>query len=194
MNFCGNWKFDDKILSIQKNRKIFTCSLIRKNIGIIYNNNLVVSEFDDTVQSAGVGVYNQIGDGSSLYALWASIGAKGHLGSGIALKYDESSEFDGEYNVRYFVQNHDRGSFLVKIGRAENESIYKLSWYKDNANVLHGIGFLIENSLAFAWGSINCKFDFSRFHYCVDSGIERLKRQTIIWDSVKIESNDYVRV
>jgi len=194
MDFCGNWKNNGKILSIQKNEKTLSCSLPRKNIGIIFNNDLVVSEFDDTAHSAGIGVYSPIGDGRSNFALWSSLGTKGQLGSGIALKCDESPGFAGEYNVRYFVGNHESASFLVKIVRAANEGIHKLSWFIDSNIVLHGIGFLINDSLAFAWGSTDRKFDFNRFCCCFDNGKIKLINQKISWDSVNIISNEYIRV
>jgi len=193
MNFCGSWKYNDKIISIKKNDKVFTCSLPRKSIGMLFNNNLVASEFDDTVQSAGICVYSPIGDGSSFYALWSSIGVRGQLGSGIALKRDETTGFVGEFDVRYFLGRNEDGSFSVKIKQIENEGIFKLSWYTDDKKVFHGIGFLIEHSLAFAWGVTDCKFSFSRFCYRVNNDTEKLTRQMVAWDSAKIESEDYFR-
>jgi len=194
VTFCGNWENNGRKIIIQQQEKTFFCSLSQKNIGIIFNNDLIVSEFDDGAQSGGIGVYSPIGDGYSNYALWSSTGIIGQLGSGIALKSDESLGFDGEYNVRYYVGNRDGDSFIVRIGRVGNGSIYKLSWFKENKNTLHGIGFMIENSLAFAWGSIDHKYNFNRFHFCIDNGTEKLIRQTIKWNATKIESNDYIRV
>ncbi|MCL1831356.1 MAG: hypothetical protein FWG45_00420 [Oscillospiraceae bacterium] len=192
-NYCGNWSSNGESLEIQKENKIFTCTLSRNNIGIMFENDLVVSEFDADTKTAGIGVYSQIGDGSSIYALWSSNNIKGQLGSGIALKCDNSTGYVGDYNVQYFIGNQERGSFLVKINKTENEKIYKLFWFLENKNVLHGIGFLIGDSLAFAWGNIECKFDFNKFCYCVDNREERLVRQTVKWDSDKIENIDYIR-
>lgn len=194
MDFCGGWKSNGKVFLIQKNEKTFTCSLPGKNIGLIFNNDLVVSEFEDTAQRAGIGIYSPIGDGGSIYALWSSVSINGQLGSGIGLKCDESPGLEGEYNVRYFVRNQERGLFFAEIERTGNESIYKLSWYVDNKKVLHGIGFLIKGSLAIAWGDINHKFDINRFCYGIENGTEKLKRQTVRWDSLRIESNDYIKV
>ena len=193
MDFCGNWKNNNKIISIERNDKVFTCSLPRKSIGMLFNHDLVASEFDDSVQSAGIGVYSPIGDGSSYYALWSSIGVMGQLGSGIALKCDGTTGFDGAFDVRYFLGGNEDGSFSVEIKRIENEGIFKLSWFTDNKKVFHGIGFLIEHSLAFAWGVTDCKFNFSRFCYHVNNGTEKLTRQMVAWDSVKIESEEFSR-
>jgi len=187
MDFCGSWESNGKVFSIQKDKNIYICSFPRKNIGIIFNNDLMVAEYDETAQSAGIGVYSPIGDGSSLYALWSSTGIRGQLGTGIALKCSESLGYDGEYKVQYFIGNREGSSFLVRIKR-KKDNIYKLAWLSDNKEVLHGIGFLIENSLAFAWGSLDCRFDFNRLYFNVDDETVRLKRQTVTWDSGKIST------
>ena len=51
---------------------------------------------------------------SSIYALWSSVGIKEKLGSGIALKCDESLGFEGEFNVRYFIGNNEGVRFWLK--------------------------------------------------------------------------------
>ena len=190
--FIGKWKCNDELIEITNKNKTYMCSFERANIGIIFRNSLVVSEFDVNVQVGGVGVYSPIGDGSSNFALWSSTKITGLLGSGIALKSDESAEFIGEYSVKYFVRKNEAQSFKVKIEYTENKEIYKLSWYINEQKMLHGIGAMIDDSLAFAWGSTNCKFDFDIFTF-FSNDYEVLKTQTVKWDDTAIHGCDFTR-
>ncbi|MGL6198948.1 MAG: hypothetical protein ACRC3H_08445 [Lachnospiraceae bacterium] len=190
--FVGKWKSPDKIIDIKNNNKSFLCSLDRPNIGINFKKSLVVSEFDENIQVGGVGIYSPIGDGSSYYALWSSTKIAGLLGSGIVRKSDTSTGFIGVYSVTYYVGNSDGSTFNVVIEYEENRDIYKLSWYKEKQKVLHGIGFMLDDSLAFAWGSINCKFDLNVFTLC-DIGSTELKMQSVKWDDNNLCQCDFIR-
>ena len=190
--FIGKWACGNKSIEINSNNKTFVCSLERPNIGIVFKNSLIVSEVDADTLVGGVGVYSPIGDGYSNFALWSSASIPGSLGSGIALKSDESAEFIGEYFVRYFVGNSDSQSFTVKIKHTQNKEIYKLVWHKDGQKILHGIGFMVDDSLAFAWGSTDFQFTFDMFTFCCDD-YNALKMRTVHWDDTKISNYDFVR-
>lgn len=185
-NFLGKWIGKDKTIEITKRNKIFECTFKRNNLGIIFKNSLIFSEFDDDVESGGVGVYSPVGDGSAYFALWSSTRINGLLGSGIALKSDESDDLIGEYTVRYFVGKNEVNSFLVKIECADNKEVYKLAWHKDGQKIFHGIGIMMGESLAIAWGSINCRFDLDICSFA--DNFNSLEMQTIRWDDNKINN------
>ena len=193
-NFCGSWVCGNEKLVVQKNGKTFSCSLPRKNIGIVFDKALVVSEFDNETPSAGVGVYSPIGDGYSISALWSSKETAGRVGSGFALKHDGVPEFIGEYSVKYFEETRESGAFIVKIDATANKNIYKLSWFLEDKNVLHGIGMIVNKSLAFSWGHTDCKLGFSMFSLCEKNNSKWLVRHIVKWDSPKIECCDYINV
>ena len=79
----------------------------------------------------------------------------------------------------------------MKIERVENKDVFKLAWYKDEQRILHGIGFMVDDCLALAWGSTDRKFDFSVLTL---SGIEQteLNMQKVIWDN-NVSSCTFIR-
>ena len=164
-SFCGSWVCAAEKLIIRKDGETFSCSLPRKNLGLVFDQSLVVSEFDEDTASAGVGVYSPIGDGYSNFALWSSMRTIGKLGSGIALKNDGVRGFNGEYAVKYFLEACEAGAFVVKIDVSANKRIYTLSWFLEDKSILHGIGIMFDHNLAFSWGDTNCKLDFSMFSH-----------------------------
>ena len=201
-NFNGRWICDGKLIEITNKNKTFECSLERANIGIKFRNSLIVSEFDEGVEVGGVGAYSPIGDGSSNYALWSDTKRFGLLGSGIARKTYDVNEFIREYSITYyFADNGDSNSInwsvytfdKVKIEHMKNSDIHKLSWYNVKQEALHGIGIMIDDSLVFAYGSLDCKFDFNRLTL---RNIEQteLRVETVKWDSDIIEYSDYIRL
>lgn len=190
--FIGKWTGNDKSIEITNSNKTFECSLARANIGIVFKNSLIISEFDDDVQAGGVGVYSPVGDGSSYFALWSNTRIAGLLGSGIALKSDKSGDFAGEYSVKYFIGKNEVNSYVVNIECAENKEIYKLAWLQEGHKILHGIGIMIEDSLAIAWGSVNCQFDLDIFSFA--DNFNSLKMQTIRWNDNKINSCQLKRI
>lgn len=187
-NFLGKWICNGKSIDIKSvNKKTFVCSFKRSNIGILFNNSLIVSEFDDDVQSGGVGVYSPVGDGSAYAALWSNTKLSGLLGSGIALKSEVSDGIIGEYSVKYFVGKNEVNSFDVMIDYANSKEIYNLAWYKNGQKALHGIGVMIGDSLAIAWGSIACQFDLDILSYNSDHS-DAILMKTIRWNDTKINS------
>ena len=201
-NFNGRWICNGKSIEITNKNKIFECSLKGANIGIKFRNSLIVSEFDEGVKVGGVGAYSPIGDGSSNYALWSDTKRFGLLGSGIARKAYDSNEFIGEYSVTYYFADNNSSNSInwsvytfdkVKVEHTENSEIYKLSWYEEKQEALHGIGVMIDDNLVFAYGSLDCKFDLNILTL---QNIEQteLRVQTVKWDSDIIEYSDYIRV
>lgn len=163
--FCGKWSNTEGAeIEIEEYNRAYKCTLAQNNIGIMYRNSLIVSEFGEGAPMGGIGVYSPVGDGSSLYALWSSTKTGGLLGSGIALKADGKAEFCGDYSVRYFVGDNEAGIFSVTISLTLNPDIYGLLWSVDNREVLHGIGMMAGDGLAFAWGPKAVNFDFTRFY------------------------------
>lgn len=182
--FIGKWNYNNKQIEILKENHTFTTFFKRPSLGISFKDSIIFSEFDENVQVAGIGVYSPVGDGNSLYALWSSIKISGSLGSGIALKSDNTSNLTGEYFVRYFVKNTEVNSFNVKIDKTNNEEVYNLSWFINNQKVLHGIGIMIDNSLVFSWGSTNCLFDLHLFDL-EENNNDKLKLKTVKWNDPK---------
>lgn len=182
--FHGKWNYNENVLEIKNRNKTFHCSFAKENIGITFRDSLFVAEFDDNIMSGGIGVYSPIGDGSSNFALWSSANIIGSLGSGIALKSDDSEQFVGAYSVRYFIGKNETQSFTVKIEPTKNNDIYTLSWFQNEVKVLHGVGTMFGDSLAFAWGSIDYRYHFHAFRFCENDVLEM---QTVKWDSIEIE-------
>ena len=124
-------------------------------------------------------------------SLWSSIETVGELGSGIAIKSDETPGFIGEYTVKYFVKTRESETFTVKIDADKTKNIYKLYWFLEGKIVSHGIGLVENNSLLFSWGDTDNKFDLSMFSISEKNGVKGLTRHIIKWDSLKIECCDY---
>ena len=53
-------------------------------------------------------------------------------------------------------------------------------------------GIMIGNSLGFAWGSVNCSFDFNVFTFS-ENDCDMLKMRAVKWDDDKIYCCDLVR-
>lgn len=191
--FCGKWKSAEGIeFEIKEYNKAFQCSLVN-SIGIIYRDSLIISEFDETAPMGGIGVYSPVGDGSSLYALWSSTKIGGLLGTGIALKVDSKAELCGDYSVRYFVGANEAGMFSVTVSRASNPEIYRLLWSVDNREMLHGIGMIAGDGIAFAWGPKAINFNFTR--YSMDDADEKtVLTKTAKMSDMSLSSNKFMRI
>ncbi len=165
-NFCGRWKNKDEVITIVKMNQTYHCTFEKSNIGIVFQDTLIISAFDEDAQVGGVGVYSPIGDGVANYALWSSTKIAGLLGSGITQKADGKKELCGNYTVDYLVDGKEAGSFALHISAVKDCDIYHLVWYAEDKAVLHGIGLMDGENLAFAWGSRGCSFDFTMLKFC----------------------------
>ena len=118
-----------------------------------------LDDFDNkTKHKVGVGIYTPIGDGYSYSALWCSNKLPGGtLGSGIAIKNKKGKDFEGNYDVLYFVEQvtNDR-PFNVEIVKEKDG--YKLTWFQNGKKLCHGMGYKVNESLCFAWGDNDAKF------------------------------------
>ena len=177
-NFIGEWSNADRRIKIIKENKTYKCSFEEDNLGIYFEDHLLISKFKYDEQGGGVGVYSPIGDGSSNYVLWSSSVITGELGSGITRKSDGFEGLTGEHNVTYYVGNNDGTSFKVRISR-KSSAIYSLTWYKEDREILHGIGFTIGESLAFAWGNVDKDYDFILLSLL---GGNQLQMQEVKWN------------
>lgn len=187
--FSGKWLDSNKTIEICTTWKTFKCSLANENIGIQFRNSLFIAEFEDAAQG-GVGVYSPVGDGSSLVALWSSSNIVGKLGTGIVLKTVGSIGIEGNYFVRYFVGAQETASFDVKIESTDNNESYSLSWYKEEQKILHGVGTLLDDSLVFAWGSINFRYNL---HFLQSYKEDTLKMQTVKWGAEKVNCKKLIK-
>ena len=191
--FCGMWSGGDGALEIRNAGKTFVCSLGRPNIGMIFEDSLVVSEFDGAARVGGVGVYSPVGDGSASFALWSSTNIPGQLGSGIVLKSQESPGFTGDCAVRYFVGDREVSALQVSICPAGKEGVYGLTWNVDGKPMLHGIGLVFGSALALAWGSPDGGFDVSVIGIGEAEGKPVLRKRTVVWGGADIVETRFGR-
>lgn len=167
--FLGDWKFNEGqgTLSIGKTGETYKC-VWKVNIedtqqeclgiGMLVDNQLIVSRFSIPTPGGGIGLYKPIGDLRSNSALWASSQNFDTLGSGIALKEDTGESFEGDYKVRYFIKGKEAPVYDLKIVKKEHRDLYALNWAVNNEVKLHGIGILNNGQMVLAWGGIN--FDY----------------------------------
>ncbi|NOW90354.1 hypothetical protein BCD91_002377 [Clostridium beijerinckii] len=167
----GEWKSNDgKVsLNIEKIGETYKCtwSSDKENshyeysgIGMLLDDNLLVSRYLKQVPMAGVGVYKQIGDLRSNSALWASTQNFDTLGSGIALRNETSESFEGNYKVRYFIKEYESPVFDLKIIKKEKSNdLYGLSWSVNNEVQLHGIGMNHDKHMFLAYGGVNLEYE-----------------------------------
>lgn len=167
--FLGDWDFNEGqgTLSIEKTGETYKCTWkINKEdaqheylgIGMLVDNQLLVSRFSNKVPGGGVGLYRPIGDLRSNSALWASTQNFDTLGSGIALREEASESFEGKYKVRYFIKGNESPTYDLEIIKKERSDIYSLNWAINNEIKLHGIGMINNGQMILAWGGIN--FDY----------------------------------
>ena len=186
-DFCGNWSDGQSIYSIENIKDTYTCSFSEKNIGIIVDNYLLVSQFSSCAIKGGVGVYAPIGDRKSYYALWASLGSRNELGSGIIIKRDKSNIFPGEYNVRYFIREHETPVYKVDIDYTANINIYTGTWSIDGDIIHHGIFLAFDGKYAVAYCDPDDTVDIrilSIIHN--EKGNEVLRSRYVKWNSTDI--------
>ncbi|AOR25112.1 hypothetical protein [Clostridium taeniosporum] len=169
--FLGNWNFNDKkgTLSIEKIGETYKCiwKIDRENthyeylgIGMFIDGKLFVSRYLNQVPAAGIGMYKPIGDLRSNSALWASTQNFATLGSGIALRKDTSENFEGNYNVRYFIKGYESPVYDLKIIKKEqSNNLYELNWAINNEVKLHGIGTIHNQQMFIAYGGIDFEYE-----------------------------------
>ncbi|WP_368487942.1 hypothetical protein [Clostridium sp. BJN0013] len=103
--FLGNWNLNEEqgTLNIEKTGETYKCTWkINKEdvqneylgIGMLVDNQLLISRFSNKVHGGGVGLYRPIGDLRSNSALWASTQNFNTLDSGIALREDTSQDLE----------------------------------------------------------------------------------------------------
>ena len=166
----GRWRGKKKdgaqgTLSIEKTGATYKCvwKIEEKNtkheclgIGMMINNQLIISRASVQTPIGGIGIYRPIGDLRSNSSLWASFQKFDTLGSGIAVRKYSSENFDGNYKVRYFLNGTETagGIFNLKIVKRKND-LYSLTWDKEGNVIYHGIGMINNGEMALAWGDIN---------------------------------------
>ncbi len=123
---------------------------------------MIVSRFKQQDQNdmpmGGVGLYKSIGDQRSLAALWAGTDNFCLLGSGIAIRKVISETLDGDYEIRYFL-NEQEDKFDLKIEQRQNSEIFNLSWARKGHILLHGIGMIVDRQMVLAWGELATEWD-----------------------------------
>ena len=176
-SYVGNWKMMKSqacigSLKIEKTGETYKCSWVVFNdplvqhagVGMVVDERLLVFRFEkeknnNVLPKGGVGVYRPIGDKRSYSALWTSTQSLNDLGSGIAWSNNISESFEGEYRVRYFLKGHEIPVFNLKINKRESTELYDLSWSIEEELINHGIGTVLNNHMALAYGelSIDCE-------------------------------------
>lgn len=108
------------------------------------------------------------------------------------LKYNilGSIGIEGNYFVRYFVGAQETASFDVKIESTDNNEIYSLSWYKEEQKILHGVGTFLDDSLVFAWGGIDFRYNLHSLHICKEN---TLKMQTVEWGAREVHCKKLIK-
>jgi len=183
-NKYGNNTIYQVNLNIEKTEETYKCiwKINKENtqheylgIGMIVDNQLLVSRFSSKVSVGGVGLYRQIGDLRSNSALWASTQNFNTLGSGIALREDTSENFEGNYKVRYFIKGNESPTFDLKIIKNEQSDIYSLNWSVNEEVKLHGVGMISKGQMLLAYGGINFEYELATFSIEINDGITILK-------------------
>jgi len=168
--FLGEWKLNEEqgTLNIEKTGETYKCiwKINKKNtqhqylgIGMLVDNQLLISRFSNKVPGGGIGLYKPIGDLRSNSALWASTKSFNVLGSGIALREDSSEKFEGSYKVRYFVKGTETSNFNLNIIKKEDNDPYSLTWAIGDNVILHGIGLINNRQMVLAWGGIDFEYE-----------------------------------
>lgn len=183
-DFVGKWIYGNKQLTIAQKNQAYTASFGGANIGLKFGSNLIFARFNEgeATQDAGVGVYIPVEGGPSNQAFWASRSSVSGIsaGGGIAIEHEQAAGFNGLYDVTYFVDQGVEVSFKVTINEKECGNIYYLTWHKNEQKVFHGLGLLLEDSLAFAWGSLNNTYDLIVLTF---SNTSQINMREIMWDN-----------
>lgn len=173
--FIGEWdllyNYSSK-LTIEKTGETYKCLWSKLEepfeyyigLGLLLENRLIVSRAklkneNDSLPSGGIGVYRPIGDNRSNSALWAKMNNFDTLGSGIALRKETSSSFEGAYKVRYYLKGYESPVFDLKIDKRDDIDLYSLTWALNNDIALHGIGMLTDGAMALAWGETKVNWE-----------------------------------
>ncbi|OAA84695.1 hypothetical protein [Clostridium ljungdahlii] len=176
--FLGNWNLNDEqgTLNIEKTGETYKCTWkinkedVQKEylgIGMLVDNQLLISRFSNKVHGGGVGLYRPIGDLRSNSALWASTQNFNTLGSGIALREDTSQNLEGNYKVRYFIKGNESPTYDLRIVKNEKNNVYSLNWSVNDKIILHGIGMMNKGQMPLAYGGTN--FDYELFILSIDN-------------------------
>ncbi|HEY1406091.1 MAG TPA: hypothetical protein VF857_05730 [Spirochaetota bacterium] len=186
--FTGSWNFTkttangiirQENLTIEKIGQTYKCAwrIDEGNsqndyagIGMLVDNQLLISRYSIQAPFGGIGLYRQIGDSRSNSALWADTRDFHSLGSGIALRENVSDIFDGSYTVKYFMKGKETASFNLTIQKLENNNLYSLTWAKENTIVLHGIGMINNGQMALAWGQLSVDYELIILNIGKESG------------------------
>jgi hypothetical protein len=129
-------------------------------LGIAAGHKLYVSRFkqrdthSNVMPPGGVAVYKPIGDRRSLAALWAETDNFCALGSGIAIRKESGESFAGNYEIRYFEHGLEVARFNLTIAKRSNEKCYRLNWDREEKQIFHGIGMVVDRQMVVAWGEL----------------------------------------
>lgn len=207
-SYLGNWNFKiespvEGSLNIQKTGEIYRClwKIERENtkheylgIGMIVNNQLLVSRFLMQTPRGGIGLYKPIGDSRSNSALWASTQSFNTLGSGIALRKDSGSDkFEGSYIVRYFLNGDEIAMFNLEITELNQNGLYTLTWAQENNVESHGIGMINNREMAFAWGDPNIDYELIILDSVDDEERKMLKGKCALLSNGNVMEEIYIK-
>lgn len=176
--FLGTWNLNEEqgTLYIEKTGETYKCNWkINKEdaqheylgIGILVDNQLLISKFSNKVPGGGVGLYRPIGDSRSNSALWASTQNFNTLGSGIALREDTSENLEGNYKVRYFINGNESPTYDLRILKNEKNNVHSLNWSVNDTVIFHGIGMVDKGQMPLVYGGTN--FDYELVILSIDN-------------------------
>lgn len=199
--FLGNWNLNEEqgTLNIEKTEETYKCIWkINKEdaqheylgIGILVDNQLLISRFSNKVPVGGVGLYKPIGDLRSNSALWASTQNFNTLGSGIAVREDTSENLEGNYKVRYFIKGNETPTYDLRILKNEKNNVYSLNWSVNDKVMLHGIGIMNKGQMPLVYGGTN--FDYELVILSIDNE-NRLSSKCALLSNSSITEEVYTK-